>query len=61
MDAVIAVRRQERESIREKEKLKNRLHRMVRDDEGFSEDEIPRKNHYFRKIPDMILWILENQ
>ena len=41
MDAVIAVRKQEREISRKKSNdrnLKNRLQRMVIDDEGFSGD-----------------------
>ena len=45
MDNVIDVSKQEIEISRKKDSdwnLKKRLRRMVRDDEGFSEDEIPR-------------------
>ena len=45
MDSVISVRKHEREINRKGKVInpKNRLQRMVRDDEGFAEDEIPRK------------------
>ena len=52
MDAAIDVSKQERENPRKKAsgiKLKNILCRMIRDGEGFSEDEIPRKKSRQRK------------
>ena len=53
MDAAIVVREWEREIMRKKssdKNMKNRLGRMVRDDEGCSENKIPRNRACCQKF-----------
>ena len=61
MDYVIAISKQEISISMEKSsnrKLKNRLRRMVRDD--YQRTKFQEREPTARKIPEMILWILDN-